>query len=109
VVARGLGEAERLGIRDPKSALQEHVQAAGEPAPWYRVVSTRGPQHEQIFEVEVVVGGNVCARGEGRSKRLAERAAAMAALAAMRETVSAVQNVESVDAEPSNDGSDGAA
>jgi len=83
VVAEPMAEAERLGMRDPKSALQEQVQAAGGAAPSYRVASARGPQHEQIFEVEVLVGGEVRGRGEGRSKRLAERAAANAALSAM--------------------------
>ncbi len=87
VVAEPMAEAERLGMRDPKSALQERVQAAGGTAPSYRVTASRGPQHGQIFEVEVLVGGEVRGRGEGRSKRLAERAAANAALAAMEEAV----------------------
>jgi ribonuclease-3 len=70
-------------MRDPKSALQERVQATGGAAPRYRVISARGPQHDQVFEVEVVVGEIVMGRGEGRSKRLAERAAAHAALEGM--------------------------
>jgi ribonuclease-3 len=86
VVAEPMAEAERLGMRDPKSALQEKVQATGGAAPRYRVVGARGPQHDQVFEVEVLVGEEVRGRGEGRSKRLAERAAANAALEAM-ETV----------------------
>jgi ribonuclease III len=80
VAGAPLEEADLLGMRDPKSALQERVQARGLPAPAYRVVATRGPQHEQIFEVEVLVGEELAGRGEGRSKRLAERAAAIAAL-----------------------------
>jgi ribonuclease-3 len=84
VVASGpMAEAERLGVRDPKSELQERVQAAGGQAPRYRVVAARGPQHDQVFEVEVLVAEAVRGRGEGRSKRLAERAAANAALVAM--------------------------
>ena len=85
VVEEPIAEAGRLGMRDPKSALQERVQAAGGAAPSYRVASARGPQHEQIFEVEVIVEGEVRGRGEGRSKRLAERAAANAALVAMEQ------------------------
>ena len=69
-----------LGSLDPKSDLQQRVQAEGEQAPRYRVVGTSGPPHEPCFEVEVVIGEEVVARGEGRSKRLAERAAAEAAL-----------------------------
>jgi ribonuclease-3 len=80
VVKEPLMEAARLGVRDPKSALQERVQARGLPAPSYRVVSTSGPPHAQDFVVEVLVGDHVLARGEGRSKRAAERAAAHAAL-----------------------------
>ena len=43
----------------------------------------RRTPHEQIFEVEVLVGERGLARGEGRSKRLAERAAAAQALRTM--------------------------
>jgi ribonuclease-3 len=75
-----LGQAEALGALDPKSALQERVQAGGKPAPTYRVVDLRGAAHDQVFEVEVMVDDRSVARGEGRSKRLAERAAATAAL-----------------------------
>lgn len=74
-----LGEAPAL---DPKSALQEHVQARGEPTPTYRVVSTDGPAHDPRFVVEVLVGDRILGRGEGTSKKAAERAAATAALAA---------------------------
>jgi ribonuclease-3 len=82
VVQLPMQQAETLGLRDPKSLLQEKVQAEGRAAPGYRVVATRGPAHAQTFAVECVVEGIVIGRGEGRSKRLAERAAAHAALAA---------------------------
>lgn len=75
--------AEDLGASDPKSALQERVQARGMPAPTYRVVDVRGQPHDQVFEVEVLVAEQPIARGEGRSKRLAERAAAARALASI--------------------------
>jgi ribonuclease-3 len=74
-----------LSAADPKSALQEMVQAQGLTAPVYRVVEVRGAPHEQVFEVEVLVEGTALARGEGRSKRLAERAAAVAALGVVGE------------------------
>jgi ribonuclease-3 len=88
VVHEPLAEAANLGVRDPKSALQERVQARGLPAPSYRVVSTSGPPHAQDFVVEVLVGERPLARGEGRSKRSAERAAANAALEAEAEVES---------------------
>jgi ribonuclease III len=81
-ITRDVGVPEALASLDPKSELQQKVQADGEQAPRYRVVASSGPSHEPLFEVEVVVGETVVARGEGRSKRLAERAAAEAALRA---------------------------
>jgi ribonuclease-3 len=80
VVRDRFDQAESLSAADPKSGLQERVQARGMPSPTYRVVDVRGAPHDQVFEVEVVVGEQALARGEGRSKRLAERAAAMQAL-----------------------------
>ncbi len=85
VVRDPLKEVERLGgTRDPKSLLQEQVQARGLPAPTYRVRAMRGPQHDPTFEVEVLVGDDVVGLGEGRSKRVAERAAAISALTVVR-------------------------
>lgn len=78
-----LPKAETLATLDPKSALQERAQARGMPAPVYRVVATSGAAHEQLFDVEVLLEGRVLARGEGPSKRLAERSAALKALAAL--------------------------
>jgi len=83
VVKDRFEQVESLSAADPKSALQERMQADGMPSPVYRVVGLRGTPHEQVFDVEVVVGEQPLARGEGRSKRLAERAAAMHALAAI--------------------------
>jgi ribonuclease III len=82
VVREPMQEAERLASRDPKSLLQEQVQARGGPTPTYRVKDVRGAQHDPTFEVEVLVGEEVLGTGEGRSKRLAERAAALDALGA---------------------------
>jgi ribonuclease-3 len=80
VVRDPMQEASHLGSRDPKSLLQEQVQARGLAAPTYRVKEMRGPQHDPTFEVEVLIGTEVLGVGEGRSKRVAERAAALAAL-----------------------------
>jgi ribonuclease-3 len=77
-------EGDALASLDPKSELQERVQAKGELAPRYRMVGSRGPAHDPRFEVEVLIGEAVLARGEGRSKRLAERAAAEAALVGLK-------------------------
>ena len=84
VVRERFEHADTLSGLDPKSALQEEVQALRMPTPRYRVVAVKGAAHEQVFEVEVLVGEDALARGEGRSKRLAERAAAGQALATLR-------------------------
>ena len=68
--------ADNAPPRDAKTALQEHLQAAGEGPPSYRVVEQRGPDHKPHFVVEVVSDRGVSARGEGSSKREAEQNAA---------------------------------
>ena len=73
-----LGEPEMSA--NPKSALQEAVQAAGLPSPTYRIVHEEGADHDRLFVAEVTVGGEVVGRGEGKRKSLAEQAAAVEAL-----------------------------
>jgi ribonuclease-3 len=75
-----LPELDPESTKDPKSTLQERVQARGEKAPTYRVVSSEGPSHDPTFRVEVLVEGEVRGVGEGPSKRAAEREAARDAL-----------------------------
>ncbi len=70
--------------KDPKSRLQEIIQAEGDPAPFYRVISESGPDHEKIFEVEVLVDGKVLGRGAGPSKQEASVIAARDALETLR-------------------------
>lgn len=69
--------------RDPKSELQERIQARGSQTPRYEVVDASGPAHDRRFRVRVLVQGAELAVGEGRSRRSAERAAAEAALSAL--------------------------
>lgn len=64
------------GGRDPKSELQEFLQSKGLGLPVYEVCNSGGPAHDRWFEVQVGVAGQWLAKGRGRSKRLAERAAA---------------------------------
>ncbi len=93
IVEFGMRWGAKAEARDTKSELQERVQALGLKAPVYRVVSTKGPAHEVVFDVEVSVGGRSLAQGRGRSKRLAERAAAELALRESRfEEMSQVAN-----------------
>ena len=80
IVADELQALESDGTRDPKSELQERVQALRFPPPTYRVVERLGPAHETEFVVEVVARGVVLGSGRGRSRRAAETAAARVAL-----------------------------
>lgn len=68
----------RLG--DPKNQLQEMAARLGLEAPSYEI-SERGPDHAKVFTAEAVVGGEHLSSGVGRSKKEAERHAAVGALA----------------------------
>jgi len=68
---------------DYKTMLQEKLQAERRQAPKYIVVETLGPPHRRTFHVELTWdSGSV--RGEGRSIKAAEVAAAMQALQSFR-------------------------
>lgn len=66
--------------KDPKTELQESAQSRRLGAPSYDVVASGGPDHERWFEVAVRLGAEELGRGRGRSKRVAERAAAECAI-----------------------------
>ena len=67
-------------INNFKSALQEHFQKEGLPAPEYRTVTAIGPDHKKTFIVEVYLGPYPLAKAEGFSKKNAEQKAAQKAL-----------------------------
>ena len=68
--------------KDPKTRLQEYLQARRMSVPAYVVVSTTGEAHAQTFDVECrVEARKIVATGRGSSRRAAEQAAAEAALA----------------------------
>jgi len=68
-------------LKDPKSLLQEQVQAKGLASPLYKTVQEIGPDHSKTFEVEVLVENKPIANGTGKNKQEAEQSAAKAALA----------------------------
>ena len=71
--------------KDPKTELQEWLQARRAPVPAYRIVATRGEQHAQTFEVECAVATlGRSESGQGRSRRLAEQDAARRMLDALK-------------------------
>lgn len=71
-------------VMDYKTSLQELLQVNGEILIAYQVVSETGPAHDKRFEVEVSADNRVIGRGKGRSKKLAEQAAAKNAVEAMK-------------------------
>lgn len=62
--------------RDPKTALQEFVQARKEPPPSYVLISREGPDHEPKFTIAVRLQDGTEEQAVAGSKRLAEQAAA---------------------------------
>jgi ribonuclease-3 len=76
----GIGAGE-----DFKSRLQQLVQSRFQQTPSYRLVAKAGPHHDPMFTVVVSVNGEVVGMGFGRSKKLAETAAARRALERLSE------------------------
>ena len=71
--------------KDPKTELQEWLQARKMQLPIYRVVGTLGAAHKQTFDVECeVIDLNLCERGIGNSRRAGEQAAAAAMIEALK-------------------------
>ena len=76
--------AEPAGIANPKGELQELMQSRSPAAPSYELISAEGPDHDRQFICAVFHDGVELARGSGKSKRVAESAAASAALDLLR-------------------------
>jgi ribonuclease-3 len=66
--------------RDPKTALQEYVQARRQPPPPYVLVERSGPDHEPVFTLAATLQDGREAKARAGSKRQAEQAAAAALL-----------------------------
>ena len=76
-------DEEKPAVTDYKTTLQEIVQRNPEEAVEYVLVGESGPDHNKTFSVEVHLNSNVIGRGSGRSKKIAEQAAAKEALQLM--------------------------
>jgi len=99
----GFGEAQALVLRlfkpvlaqgasldnwtkDAKTALQEWLQARKMAVPSYRIDSTRGKAHEQVFMVACELPSlGISVLGEGLSRRAAEQAAAEVVLRQLKD------------------------
>lgn len=67
-------------FKDPKSLLQEQVQANKQKSPVYKVLNEDGPAHAKKFTIGVYIENELFGQGEGRSKQAAEEIAAGVAL-----------------------------
>ena len=69
---------------NPKGRLQELLQSISPVSPNYPIIHQSGPEHQKTFIAKIVWEGTELGRGEGRSKKEAETAAARNALALER-------------------------
>jgi ribonuclease-3 len=78
------GPEARDWTKNYKALLQEALQARNDSLPRYSTVMAVGPDHDKEFTVEVLLDGQPIGRGSGRSKKMAEFAAARNALELLR-------------------------
>lgn len=76
-------ENKNISFKDYKTILQEVVQQNPDQSVNYAFVGSTGPDHDKVFEAEVLLNSNVIGRGKGKSKKAAEQAAAREALKLM--------------------------
>jgi ribonuclease III len=71
-------------LKDPKTRLQEHLQARGLALPLYALESAQGEAHNQVFTASCEVSSlGLLANGQGQSRRRAEQEAAQRILDAI--------------------------
>jgi ribonuclease-3 len=71
---------------DPKTTLQERIQALGRGTPTYKT-RFEGPDHDRDYYSILLINGEEISHGEGRTKKSAETAAAVKALDALVDAV----------------------
>lgn len=82
---RLFGEAiKNVSPSDPKTELQEALHAAGSAAPDYLLECVEGPEHSPTFVSIVKVDGQIVGRGQGKTKKESQQAAASEALSRMQ-------------------------
>jgi ribonuclease III len=77
---RAIDEHATAGLQDYKTRLQELTQSLFKEVPTYELIRETGPDHDKRFVSQISIVGKICGRGVGRSKKIAEQAAAMQAL-----------------------------
>lgn len=74
------GYVKKRVFKDPKSLLQEYVQARKQNSPIYKVLNEEGPAHAKIFTIGVFIDTEQKGEEIGHSKQEAEENAAEQAL-----------------------------
>lgn len=72
--------------RDSKSELQEYLSSHDCSPPEYRLVGESGPPHDRLFRFQILVDGQIAGAGQGKSKKIAQQAAAAEALGTFKST-----------------------
>lgn len=72
--------SKNVGLKDYKTVLQEILQKHGEVKIEYKIINESGPDHNKVFDAEVIYNGKILAKGEGKSKKQAEMDAARLAI-----------------------------
>jgi ribonuclease III len=71
---------------DSKSELQEYLSSHDSSPPVYRLVEESGPPHDRLFRFQILVDGQIVGSGQGKSKKIAQQAAAAVALGMLQST-----------------------
>ena len=61
---------------DSKTILQEIVQSKTDEPLSYELLREEGPDHNKVFESQVLIGQEIIGQGTGRTKKAAEQVAA---------------------------------
>lgn len=73
--------------QDPKTELQEWVQARSLPLPEYEIADKQGPDHAPVFHINLKVEGYPSVEAQGPSRRQAEKTAARIMLRYLKDEV----------------------
>jgi ribonuclease-3 len=78
-------QGKSAAVEDPKTTLQEHLQAQNLPPAQYVIAREKGPEHRKTFHVNLLVGERTLATTSGSTKKKAELRAARVALEKLRQ------------------------
>ena len=71
---------DNLILHDPKTTLQEILHEKFQKTPKYELISSTGAAHDLLFKIHVIVDGIEPSSGEGKTRKAAEKQAALAML-----------------------------